>query len=76
MGKHFYDYDLNEVNHIMDDIADKWKQNANVETCQKMLPVDQMYTMFIMRYIENREKALSNDKWEYKHAKTTGIISR
>lgn len=76
MGKHFYDYDLNEVNHIMDDIADKWKQNANIETCQKMLPVDQMYTMFIMRYIENREKALSNDKREYKHAKTTGILNK
>lgn len=76
MGRHFYDYDLNDVNHIIDDIADIWKQDANVETCQKMLPVDQMYTMFIMRYIENREKTLSNYKWEYKHAKPTGTLNK
>ena len=76
MGRHFYDYDLNDVNHIIDDIADIWKQDANIETCQKMLPVNKMYTMFIMRYIENREKTLSNDKWEYKHAKLTGTLNK
>ena len=76
MSKHFHDYDINEVNHIIDEIADKWKQDTNVETCQKMLPVEQMYTMFIMRYIENREKTLSNYKWEYKDAKTMGTLNK
>jgi uncharacterized RDD family membrane protein YckC len=76
MGRHFYDYDLNDVNHIIDDIANRWKQDANVETCQKLLPVDQMYTMFMMRYIENREDALSNYKWEYQHAKPTGALNK
>ncbi|WP_309498486.1 RDD family protein [Sulfurovum sp.] len=76
MGRHFYDYDLNDVNHIIDDIADIWKQDANVDTCQKMLPIDNMYTMFIVRYIENREKTLSSYKWEYKHAKPTGTLNK
>ena len=76
MGKHFYDYDLNDVNHIMDDIADKWEKDANVGTCQKMLPVDQMYTMFIMRYIKNREKALARYKQEHQHAKPIGTLNK
>ena len=76
IGKHFYDYDLNDVRGIVDNIADKWEKDANAETCQKMLPVDQMYSIFIMRYIENREKTLSNNKWEYKNAKPTGALNK
>jgi hypothetical protein len=72
MGKYFYYYDLNEVNHIEDDIADKWKKGANTQTCQEMLPVDQMYTMFIIRYIKNREKALENYKRDYQYANSSG----
>ncbi len=76
MGKYFYYYDLNEVNHIADDIADKWEKDANTDTCQKMLPADQMYTMFVMKYIENREEALKRDKHEYKYANTSGILNK
>lgn len=76
MGKYFYYYDNNEVNHIMDTIADKWNKDANSETCQKKLPVKDMYSMFITQYIKNREKALSNDNWEYKHAKSTGVLDK
>jgi uncharacterized RDD family membrane protein YckC len=76
MGKNFYYYDNNEVNHIMDTIANKWKKDANGETCQKMLPVNDMYTMFIAQYIKNREKALSYDEQEYKHAKSTGVLDK
>lgn len=76
MGKHFYYYDLNDVNHISDEIADKWEKDANTQTCQKMLPVDSMYTMFIMKYIENREEALERDKHEYQHAKPSGMPNK
>ena len=76
MGKNFYYYDLNDVNHIADEIADKWDKDANSQTCQKMLPVDQMYTMFIMQYIENREEALEKDKHNYQYAKTSGILNK
>lgn len=76
MGKNFYYYDLNDVNHIVDEIADKWDKDANTQTCQKMLPVDQMYTMFIMRYIENREEALEKDKHSYQYAKPSGMLNK
>lgn len=57
MGHHFYDYDLNDVNHIEDKIADMWDINANTETCEQMIPAEKMYGLFILRYIENREEA-------------------
>ena len=72
MGKHFYYYDLNDVNHITDDIADKWRKDANAQTCQKMLPIDDMYTMFIMKYIKNREQALERNKL----AKPSGVLDK
>jgi len=55
MGQHFYDYDLNEVNHIEDEIADIWGKNANQNTCKILLPVDEMYQIFTLKYIKNRE---------------------
>ena len=76
MGKYFYYYDLNDVNHLVNNIADKWKKDANTETCQKMLPVDQMYTMFVVQYIKNREEALERDKREYQYAKPSGMLNK
>ncbi len=76
MGKYFYYYDLNDVNHIADEIADIWEKDANTQTCQKILPVDQMYTMFVMKYIENREEALEKDKRSYQYAKPSGMLSK
>jgi uncharacterized RDD family membrane protein YckC/ankyrin repeat protein len=72
MGKHFYYYDLNEVNHIVDDIANKWKKNADKNECQNALPVDKMYAIFIMKYMKKTEEALAYDKQMYKHAKPSG----
>ena len=69
MGKYFYYYDLNDVNHITDEIANIWEKNANTQTCQKMLPVDQMYKIFIIKYIQNREKALKEFKHNYQYVK-------
>jgi uncharacterized RDD family membrane protein YckC len=76
MGRYFYYYDLNDVNGLEEDIANKWGKNANTQTCQKMLPVDQMYTMFITRYIKNREEALERYKREYQHAKPSGVLDK
>jgi len=76
MGKYFYYYDLNDVNHLEDEIANKWSKDANTQTCQKMLPVDQMYAMFIVRYIENREEALERYKRDYQYAKPTGMLNK
>jgi len=76
MGKYFYYYDANDVNQIIDNVADIWKKDANTETCQKMLPIDQMYTLFISKYIKNREESLKNDKHDYKYAKPSGIPNK
>jgi uncharacterized RDD family membrane protein YckC len=59
MGHHFYDFDLNEVNHIEEETADMWDANANKETCEKMLSSDKMYDIFIVKYIKNREATKS-----------------
>ncbi len=55
MGHHFYDFDLNDVHEIEDEIADMWDINANKNTCEKMLSSNKMYDMFIVKYIKNRE---------------------
>ncbi len=69
MGKHFYDYDLNDVNHIEDEIADVWGENTNKDTCQKNLSSEKMYEMFIVKYIKNRQEALERDILESKSVK-------
>ena len=77
LGKHFYDYDLNDVNEIEDEVANTWgDENTNTLTCQKLLSVDEMYQQFIMKYIYNREEALTRDKKELKRAKPTGMLNR
>lgn len=76
MGNYAYYYDLNEVNHIVDNIADKWKKDANRETCQKMLPVDKIYMMFVMQYMNNREETLKMDKQKYQYAKESGLLNK
>ena len=77
LGKHFYDYDLNDVNEIEDEIANTWgDENANIQTCQKLMSVEKMYQKFIVQYIQNREEALSNHKRELKRAKPAGMLNR
>ena len=77
LGKHFYDYDLNDVNEIEDEIANTWgDKNVNTQTCQKLMNVDAMYRTFIMRYIQNREEALLYNEKEQKRAKPTGMLNR
>ncbi len=76
MGKHFYDYDLNDVNHIEDEIADVWSTSRNEDTCQVQLSTEKMYEMFIFKYIQNREEALAYDKREHEHAKPTGTLNK
>lgn len=69
MGHHFYDYDLNDVNQIEDEIADMWDLNANKETCEQMMSAEKMYGLFILKYIENREETKERDTWELQRAK-------
>ena len=77
IGKHFYEYDINDVNEIIDNIANIWgDENANERTCRKQIPVNEMFQEFMMQYIKNREEALSYDKRELKYAKPTGTLSR
>ncbi len=76
MGKYFYYYDLNDVNGITEEIANRWEKGANIQTCQKMLPINAMYQIFLTEYIKNREKALARDKHQYKYAKPSGIPNK
>jgi uncharacterized RDD family membrane protein YckC len=73
MGKYFYYYDLNEVNRIKREVANSWEKDANTQTCQKKLPADQMYSMFINKYIKKTEESLDQDKYNHKHAKNYGV---
>ena len=70
MGRHFYDYDLNDVNHIVDQIANIWEKDKNKQTCDALMPVEKMFdTLFMPKYIKNREEALARYKYELKTAK-------
>jgi len=54
MSKHFYTFDLNMVNHIEDDITKTWS-DKNESVCEKKLSTDDMYKMFIEKYISKFE---------------------
>jgi len=51
MGHHFYDYDLNIVHEVEEDVANMWDKNTNQNTCEKYMPVKTMYEIFIEKYI-------------------------
>jgi len=76
MGKHFYYYDLNDVNHIEDKIGGPWDSKINEKTCNALMPVEKMYVLFIQQYIPNRENALKRYKEEYELAKPTGMLNK
>ena len=76
MGQHFYDYDLNDVNHIEDELANIWDTSKNKNTCDKHLPASELFDAFMVRYIPTREEALSNNKREFEQAKTTGMLNK
>jgi uncharacterized RDD family membrane protein YckC len=76
MGKYFYYYDLNDVNHIEDKIGGPWDSKINEKTCNTLMPVEKMYDLFMQQYIPNREDALHRDEEEYKHANSTGTLDK
>jgi len=76
MGRHFYDYDLNDVNEIEDNIVSIWDSSKNEDTCDKLVPVTKLFDMFIVRYVSNREEALKNYTKEYEKAKPTGTLNK
>ena len=65
MGRHFYDYDTNDVNHIEEKIANIWEPKKNVKTCDALMPIEEMYGAFIDQYIPNRFEALATSCGEY-----------
>ena len=76
MGHHFYDYDLNDVNHIENELANIWDTSKNKNTCDKHLPVSELFDAFMVRYIPTREEALRNNKREFEQAKNTGMLNK
>ena len=76
MGRHFYDYDLNDVNEIENNIVSIWDSSKNEDTCDKLVPVTKLFDMFIVRYVSNREEALKNYTKEYEKAKPTGTLNK
>lgn len=76
MGRHFYDYDLNDVNHIEEKIANIWEPGKNSQTCNALMPAEKMYELFFKQYVPNREEVLQNDRREYSYAKPTGLLNK
>ncbi len=50
MGRHFYTFDLNMVNHIEDEITKVWS-DKNDSICENKLPANELYEIFIKKYI-------------------------
>ena len=76
MGHHFYDYDINDVNSIESEIASIWEVDKNKNTCNELVPASNLFDMFMVRYIPNRDKALRDYEREYKRAKPTGTLNK
>jgi len=59
MGMLFYYYDFNAVNHIEDELVGIWADKDVVsQTCRKKKSINDIYKMFLGKYIENRKDAL------------------
>ena len=50
MGKHFYTFDLNIVNHVVDEVTEVWS-DKNESICENKLSSNELYEMFIKTYI-------------------------
>lgn len=56
LGHHFYDYDFGDIHHIEEEIANEWDVNGNKQTCEKTVSANDMYAIFLDKYIKNREE--------------------
>jgi len=50
MGHHFYTFDLNIVNHVVDDVTKVWS-DKNESVCKNKLSTNELYEIFIRQYI-------------------------
>jgi len=50
MSKHFYTFDLNIVNHVVDDVTKVWS-DKNESVCENKLSTNELYEIFIRQYI-------------------------
>ncbi|HIP28100.1 MAG TPA: hypothetical protein EYG82_02890 [Sulfurovum sp.] len=76
MGRHFYDYDLNDVNEIENSIASIWDSKKNINTCDKLIPIEQMYSQFMVQYFQNREDALTSYQSSYISATSKSTLNK
>ena len=61
MSKHFYTFDLNMVNHIQDEITEIWS-DKNESICEQKLSTDNMYQIFVKKYIGQFPSSVCYDK--------------
>jgi uncharacterized RDD family membrane protein YckC len=50
MGHHFYTFDLNIVNHVVDDVTKVWS-DKNESVCKNKLSTNELYEIFVRQYI-------------------------
>jgi len=50
MGHNFYTFDLNIVNHVVDDVTKVWS-DKNESVCENKLSTNELYEIFIRKYI-------------------------
>ena len=50
MGHNFYTFDLNIVNHVVDDVTKVWS-DKNESVCENKLSANELYEIFIRKYI-------------------------
>jgi len=76
VGRNFYYYDLNDVNYIEEKIIDKWEPKKNTQTCNALMPIEQIYQMFLIKYVKNRKDALAYYKEEIANGNKPGYSSK
>ena len=76
MGHHFYDYDLNSVDDIEEQVANPWEPQKNADTCRAKMSAERMYLRFMARYIPDRQRELERDEGEARTAQTSGLLNK
>ena len=61
MGRNFYLYELNTVNHIQDDITDLWA-NSNMSSCMEKQSSSELYEKFLLKYVKKYTEDLTSSR--------------
>jgi uncharacterized membrane protein len=76
MGQHFYEYHLNDVNEIVENIIHVNTGEKNANTCDSLLTVEKMYNRLIRQYIYNRREDLKVHKEAFDKAPASGHLNK